>query len=262
MLRTTISDYIGALDNQTGVFRTLGGNGSENGGGGEVDCGAGIAFRRDIYGAVEFVAGNSAAIFRYTDPAGRQRFIKCHIRPNPYLREIYDYIARERHPLLPDVRLLPDELFVHTLCGESGRVDIIEGEWTEGETLAAAVARAVRSDDDGRLARLAGAFDELRGEIASAEWAHGDLKPENIIVRGERLQLIDCDAMWIPSLAGRPAVELGTPPWRDPAREATKLFDRSIDLHPARLISQALRTLATIPSARHKYRSLEDVLVV
>jgi hypothetical protein len=244
MFRPTITDYVGTLGNPVGVFRALGDV--------DIDC--------DVYGAPVVHVGNSAAIFTYTGSGGGRRFLKCYIRPNPYLREIYDYIARERPPLLPRVGLLREELFVHSFDGESGWVDVVEGEWIEGETLAAAVARAARNDDGERLAQLAAAFDGLCAEIAAVEWAHGDLKPENIIARAEGLSLIDCDAMWIPALKGRPAVEFGTPPWRDPTREATKIFDKTIDLHPARLISQTLHTLATNPAARHKYKTLEGVL--
>ena len=74
--------------------------------------------------------------------------------------------------------------------------------------------------------------------LEQQEWAHGDLKPENIIVRPDgTLSLVDCDAMWIPALAGRPAVELGTPPWRDPARTPAH-FDHTIDNHAVKEISK------------------------
>jgi serine/threonine protein kinase len=244
MFRPTITDYIGAFDNPVGVFRTLGD----------------VAIDRDVYGAPLIHVGNSAAIFTCSVSGGGRRFLKCYIRPNPYLRDIYDYIAREQHPLLPRVGLLREELFVHTFGGESGWVDVVEGEWIEGETLAAAVARAARNDDFECFGRLAGAFDDLCELLAAAEWAHGDLKPENIIVGAEGLSLIDCDAMWIPALKGFPAVEFGSPPWCDPARATTKVFDRSIDIRPARLISQALHTLATNPVVRHNCKTLEEVL--
>ncbi len=290
MLLPAITDYIGALENPTGVFRTLGE----------------VSVERDIYGAVHLRAGNSAAVFRYTDEAGKARFLKCHIRPNPHLRAVYDYIERRRPALLPEVRLLPGELWVHTLGGGSGWADVVEGEWISGETLAAAVARAVKARDGVRLGELAAAFDALRASLAAAEWAHGDLKPENIIVRsgGVRvddedgcsgyesvtggqplLALIDCDAMWIPALAGKRAAELGTPPYRDPARVAAQgvasgamqglspeaaqvaegvaeqgaaRFDKTIDDYPARLIGEALHRLASRPELWSGYTSFEE----
>jgi serine/threonine protein kinase len=252
MLPHTIKDYIDTMMNPFGVFRSLG----------EVDV------ERDPYGQPIFRAGNSAAIFTRYIGRGRRRFIKCYIRPNPHLRTVYNYIARQKPPLLPNVRLLPGELFVHSHSGEAGWVDIVEGEWTDGETLSAAVARAAKTDDPGRMTKLATAFDELATTLESQEWAHGDLKPENIVVTGSvkrslvapiKLKLIDCDAMWIPALTGVPAAELGTPPYSDPARTAAN-FDKNIDRHAIGVISTALHTLAEKPEARAKYKTFEEFL--
>lgn len=244
MLPPTITDYIGTLENPGGVFRTLGE----------------VCVERDIYGGVRLRAGNSAAVFRYVAPGGERRLLKCYIRPNRHLRAIYEYVERRRPALLPHVRLLREEMFVHTSGGERW-VDVVEGEWVEGNTLAAVVARATRTGDRKRLGELAGAFDVLWSRLAEAEWAHGDLKPENIIVTpGGTLTPIDCDAMWIPSLKGEMAAELGTPPYRHPSRTASD-FDKSIDDHPARLISTALCTLASHPELWPEYTTFEDFIL-
>ncbi len=242
----SISDYIGSLENPDVVFRTL----------------TDVAIERDIYGDVEFCAGNSAAIFKYRDKDDRRRFLKCYIRPNPHLRTVYEYVERRRPAILPRVRLLPEEIYVHSLSGEAGWMDVVEGEWTEGTTLDAAAARAAKRDDKGRLEELAGAFDDLCRELMAEEWAHGDLKPENIVVKpDERLVLIDCDAMWIPALAGQKAAELGTPPYRHPERTAAR-FSKRIDDHPARLISAGLHALALTPELRAKYDTFDNLVTV
>jgi hypothetical protein len=253
MLRLSITDYIATLENPTGVFRTL----------------AGVEVERDIYGEPAIRAGNSAAVFTYLadDAVGktgnsRRRFLKCYIRPNPHLRTIYEYVERTAPPLLPAVRLLRDELYVHTLSGAAGWVDLVEGEWTEGVTLDAEVARAAREGDTVRLGRLAAAFDGLCRELLASEWAHGDLKPENIIVRngGDALTLIDCDAMWIPALAGMRASELGTIAYRHPARTAAH-FDKRMDDYAALLISVSLHALALASELHAKYHTPEILLL-
>jgi serine/threonine protein kinase len=245
MLHPTITDYIATLENPSGVFRTLGE----------------ISVERDIYGAVALRAGNSAAVFRYAAPGAGWRFLKCYVRRNRHLGAVYDYIERRRPALLPDVRLLAGEMFVHTSGGCAEWIDVVEGEWTEGETLAAAVARAVRTRDGGGLTRLSDAFDAMWSSLSAAEWAHGDLKPENIIVKPDGgLALIDCDAVWIPALAGVKAAELGTPPYRDPARTA-KDFNKTIDDLPARLISTTLRMLARRPELWSGYTSFEELIM-
>ncbi len=244
MLRPAINDYIGTLENPVGVFRSLG-----------EPC-----VERDVWGAPRFRAGNSAAVFTCVGDDGRRRILKCYIRANPYLRAIYGYVERRRPALLPALRLLPDEMFVHTLGGEAGWVDVVEGEWTEGETLSAAVSNAVRTGNGVRLEGLADAFDRLWAELSAVEWAHGDLKPDNIVVRPDgRLTLIDCDAMWIPELAGLQAVEMGTPPWCDTDAGAA-IFNKTIDERPARLIGEALRIVAKNRELWPKYTALEQIL--
>ncbi len=238
----TISDYIDAIDGGGAAFKTL----------------DPPVLRRDEYGVPEMVAGNSAVVFPYNGRDGARRFLKCYIRPNTHLRTIYDYVERRRPALLPEARLLPGELFVGTPDGGSRWVDVVEGGWTEGETLAKAISAAAVKGDRARLGLLAGSFDRLRGELDGCEWAHGDLKPENIVVgEGGKLTLIDCDAMWIPALRDARPAELGTPPWSDPARGAG-LFDKSIDDYPARLLSEALHGLALDPDGWKGYSRFEE----
>ena len=242
MLNLTISDYIDAIDGDGGAFRTL----------------DKPVLRRDGYGTPGMIAGNSAVVFPYFDRSGGRRFLKCHTKPNPHLRTIYEYIERRRPALLPRARLLPGELFVDTLDGRSGWVDVVEGEWVEGATLARAISDAARARASQRLGALADAFDRLWGALGRCEWAHGDLKPENIVVcQGGELTLIDCDAMWIPALEGAHAAELGTPPWCDPARDAG-VFDKSIDDYPVRIIAAALRRLAADPGTWSGYSQFEE----
>lgn len=244
MLRPSIAACLESLDLPCSVFRTLGSP----------------SFLRDIYGVPSFIAGNSAVVFRFSAPSG-PRFLKCYLRPNPHLRAVYDYVHRLRSPLLPSARFLLREMFVSLPFGSPSWVDVVEGAWTPGDTLTVAVARAVRSRDSFRLASLAASFDSMFSALSAAEWAHGDLKPDNIIVRPDgSFSLIDCDAMWIPSLSGFPAAELGTPPYRHPSRTAAD-FDKTIDDHPAALISRALRLLSARPSLWPAYSSFEDLLV-
>lgn len=290
MFRPSITDYLATLENPAGVFRTLFPARDDA-----------PVFERDLYGELAFRAGNAAAVFRFLRD-GRWRLLKLYIRPNPYLREIYEYVelvqreGRTGASILPRVRLLRDELFVLSPSGSSGWVDVVEGEWIEGVTLASFDVRsdfatgltapvckvcaqstnhsiAVASD---KASKQKAALEELFHELRDAEWAHGDLKPENIIVSRSgkelspnssrsgttttsefRMTLIDCDAMWIPSFGehtddhpcGRPAVELGTSPWsvratqaalRQTQEYASVPFDKSIDDYPMERIREWL----------------------
>ncbi|MDR2891376.1 MAG: hypothetical protein LBV18_07290 [Alistipes sp.] len=272
MLRPSVTDYINALENPEGILRTL----------------MGVAVERDIYGEPILRVGNSAVVFTYRaadegrfDGEAKLRLLKCYVRPNPHLRTIYDYVERSPSPLLPRVRLLPDELYVHTLSGEAGWIDVVEGEWARGTTLDGAVATAARTKDRPRLLILADAFDDLCGRLRTEEWAHGDLKPENIVVGlDDRLVLIDCDAMWIPALDGAKAVEFGTPGWCDPRRATRRpeealfdkghhggahsgdvRFDKTIDDYPMALLSANLHAIAAEPGLCARRRLSDGPIV-
>ena len=78
------------------------------------------------------------------------------------------------------------------------------------------------------------------------DWAHGDLKPENIIVTARGLRLVDFDASYLPALAGEPSPELGTAAYQHPAR-TVRDYDRHLDDFPAALLSTALHALALDP---------------
>lgn len=243
MYYPTISDFVRALENSDGIFRTL----------------DGVAAERDIYGDIELRCGNSAAVFTYR-AGGKRRFLKCYVRPNRYLRQIYAYVEREHPQLLGDFRLLQEELYVDSISGGECWVDVVEGEWAEGETLDRVIPRAARSNDHDALSSLAGSFDSLCRQLLAQEWAHGDLKPENIVFGSDgRLTLIDCDAMWIPELEGLRAVELGTPAYAHPLR-TTSGFGKRIDDYPMLLISASLHALAADPSLYAKYNTSDNII--
>jgi serine/threonine protein kinase len=220
-----VTDYVRAVENPHGVFRTL----SE------------VTVCRNVYGDVELHSGNNSVIFTYMS-GGVKRFLKCYIKPNPYLHAIYNYIERMRPPLLPSVRLLPRELYVTTLAGEAAWVDIVEGEWTEGQTLDQVLTQATKNSNTQKMRELARSFDEMCTELLAQEWAHGDLKPENIVVSPNgAMKLIDCDALWITEFAGLQAFELGTPPYCHPDRSES-WFDKHIDDYSIEFISKLLHS--------------------
>ena len=215
----TLRQYLTTLADTHGLTRTLG----------EIDvC-------RDEQGHMCYTAGNSAVVFRIRHK-GRIRSLRCYTRPGRHLREIYGD------------RFLPRELFLYTSPESGVWVDVVLGEWIEGQTLHEAVAEAAPAGDTARLRRLAAAFDRMAAALTSDYWAHGDLKPENIVVdENGRMHLIDFDAVFLPAFAGEPSPELGTAAFQHPARTARD-FDAALDDYPAALISTALHALALDPT--------------
>ena len=90
-------------------------------------------------------------------------------------------------------------------------------EWVDGVTLDSFIRRCdiLSLKFDWLVYR----FSELVNWLIKQPFAHGDLKPDNIIVKKDgSLVLIDYDGMYVPSMRGSAARELGTPPCRHPNR--------------------------------------------
>ena len=227
----TLRQYLLTLSDPEGLLRTL----------------AGAEVCRDARGALLYAAGNSAAVFRIRH-RGQIRALRCYLRPMRHLREIYGE------------RFLERELYLYDTAGAGTWVDVVVGEWIEGETLSEAAERAAAERDTQRLQALAAAFDALAARLVSDDRAHGDLKPENIIVDAQGiLRLIDFDAAYLPEFAGEQSPELGTAAYQHPARTAAD-FNERLDDYPAALISTALHALALDPTLRERYPESDGLL--
>lgn len=227
----TLRQYLTTLADTHGLTRTLG----------EIEvC-------RDGKGRICYSAGNSAVVFRIRCE-GRVRSLRCYMHHPRHLAEIYGE------------KLLPQELFIYTSPAGGVWVDVVLSDWIEGVTLHEAVAAAAEAGDTARLRRFAAAFDHMTAALTADDWAHGDLKPENIVAdnRG-RLHLIDFDAMFLPAFAGRHSPELGTAAFQHPAR-TVRDFDASLDDYPAALISTALHALALDPTLYARYSDADGLL--
>lgn len=227
----TLRQYLLTLSDPEGLLRTL----------------AGAEVCRDAQGRILYAAGNSAVVFRIRH-RGQVRSLRCYLRPMRHLREIY----RER--------FLEKELYLYDTAGAGTWVDVVVGEWIEGETLLEAAEHAATEHDTQRLEALAAAFDALAAPLVSDDRAHGDLKPENIIVDAQgALRLIDFDAAYLPEFSGEQSPELGTAAYQHPARTAAD-FNERLDDYPAALISTALHALALDPTLRERYPESDGLL--
>ena len=123
----------------------------------------------------------------------------------------------------------------------------------EGETLDA-ILRNTTSPDI--FQKLATAFDSMACELLASPRAHGDLKPENIIVAPDLLSMsaIDWDAAFLPQFSGEKASEIGTAAYQHPSR-TIDMFDKHIDDYSIAAISTLLHAMAIEPSVADHYHS-------
>ncbi|MBR2014953.1 MAG: hypothetical protein IJ998_05985 [Alistipes sp.] len=165
-----------------------------------------------------------------------QYTIKCYFRPKKNLATIYGSAY------------MPKELGVYRLCGKLEYIDIVLKPWVEGEPLDSYIL-----DANSDFVALSQAFDTLACDILGKVYAHGDIKPENIIVKPDgTMELIDFDGAWLPSMGYAPSEELGTPAYRHP-RRTQHHFAKFIDDFPIALISTALAALAHDSEGMRKY---------
>lgn len=182
-------------------------------------------------GRPRFVAGNAAVSFvvRYAE----QRYmLKCYTRHSDRLSAIYGETFRAK------------ELCVIDFAGRYHWVDCLLVEYIEGCTLDEALAAATTAEE---YSALATSFDSMALDILRSECAHGDLKPENIIVGEDgRMRAIDWDAAYVSAFAGCSALETGTAAYQHPLRDIS-FYDKHIDDYSIAFISTLLHLAAVRP---------------
>lgn len=194
-----------------------------------------------------YTVGNSAATFRIRHE-GRQKALRCYFRPRPNLEAIYGK------------GYLSEELFLYETPTTGHWVDVVLTEWIEGCTLTEAIRTAAEAHDRAALLQLAERFDRLALKLLTDNCAHGDLKPDNLILDKEGiLHLIDHDATYLPRFRGMISPELGTAAFQHPARTAED-FNERLDDYPAALLSTALHALALDPTLYDRYGARDGLL--
>ena len=131
-------------------------------------------------------------------------------------------------------------------------------DWVEGETLDRYVRRNI--NDTYALEMLTYNFSRLAMWLLPQPFAHGDLKPDNILVQADgSLTLVDYDGMYVPAMQGQKARELGSPDFRHPLRTEAD-FNEHIDDFPAISILLSLRLIAADPSLLDSYGASDRLL--
>lgn len=195
-------------------------------------------------------SGNFAVVFKMEDmKTGKFYALKCFTKEQEGRAEAYHQITdtlKDVHSsYLVSLRYLDKELFVDTEQTTETEFPVLLMDWVEGKTLDKYLRENIF--DKYALEMLAYRFSQLAQWLIPQSFAHGDLKPDNIIVREDcTLVLVDYDGMYVPAMKGQKARELGSPDFRHPLRTEND-FDEHIDDFPLVSILLSLKAISLNP---------------
>lgn len=203
-------------------------------------------------------SGNFAVVFKMkNEQSGNFYALKCFTKEQEGRAEAYKQIAEELKdvdsPYLVSIRYLDKELFVDTDQTDETEFPVLLMDWVEGKPM----DKYLRENLDNKYAleMLAYRFSQLAQWLIPQPFAHGDLKPDNILVREDgTLVLVDYDGMYVPAMKGQKARELGSPDFRHPSRTEND-FDEHIDVFPLSVVLLSLKVIAKKPCYFHWYGS-------
>lgn len=191
--------------------------------------------------------------------AGRRYALRCFHKEAPELERRYQAISA-RLKQLSSPYFLPFEFIPKGIRIQGKEYPIVKMEWASGETLSEFLEREHRNPAS--LNRLRDSLGRLASYLERERIAHGDIQPGNLMVSqgGASVQLIDYDGMFVESLQGSRATELGQLNFQHPKRTAND-FNEKLDRFSFLALDVALQALAADPGIWGRSRSDPDAVV-
>ena len=200
----------------------------------------------DNHGEPYRSSGAFAVVFKMQDKStGKYYALKCFTEEQQGRAEAYRQIADELDlldsPYITSVKYMEKELFVDSQC-EEDEFPVLLMDWVDGETMEAYIAANYRNQS--AMLMLSYRFGKMAAWLRTQSFAHGDVKPDNIIVRPDgSLTLVDYDGMFVPSMKGSQSPTIGTRDFCHPLRTVDD-FDETIDDFSLASIALSLKAIS------------------
>ena len=218
---------------------------------------------QDEHGEPYRSSGAFAVVFKMRDPRTGQLYaLKCFTEEQEGRAEAYRKIEEELEvagtTYLTSMRYYERELFVDSSVSSESEFPVLLMDWVEGSTMELYIREHYR--DSYAMEMLCYRFCRLAAYLRSQPFAHGDVKPDNIMVSDAgTLTLIDYDGMFVPSMQGESSPTLGTEEFRHPLR-TPELFDATIDDFALASIALSLRAIALDSQLLDQYGAPDRLL--
>ena len=216
----------------------------------------------DKYGEPYRSSGAFAVVFKMKDEqTGKCYALKCFTEEQEGRAEAYRKIAEELEfvdsSYITSVKYLEKEMFVDSNC-EDEEFPVLLMDWIEGETMETYIA--ANYTDTHAMAMLCYRFCKMAAWLRSQSFAHGDIKPDNIMVRPDgTLTLVDYDGMFVPAMKGQKSPTIGTKDFSHPLRTVDD-FDETIDDFALASIALSLKAISLDPSLLQNYGASDRLL--
>ena len=217
---------------------------------------------QDDHGEPYRSSGAFAVVFKMKDEqTGKCYALKCFTEEQEGRAEAYRQIADELNmvdsPYITSVKYMEKELFVDSQC-EEDEFPVLLMDWVEGETMEAYIASNYHNQS--AMSMLYYRFGKMAAWLRTQSFAHGDIKPDNIIVRPDgSLSLVDYDGMFVPSMKGCKSPTVGTKDFSHPLRTVDD-FDETIDDFSLASIALSLKAISMKPTLLDIYGASDRLL--
>ena len=216
----------------------------------------------DDHGEPYRSSGAFAVVFKMQDKSsGKYYALKCFTEEQQGRAEAYRQIADELDlldsPYITSVKYMEKELFVDSQC-EEDEFPVLLMDWVDGETMEAYIAANYRNQS--AMLMLSYRFGKMAAWLRTQSFSHGDIKPDNIIVRPDgSLTLVDYDGMFVPSMKGSQSPTIGTKDFSHPLRTVDD-FDETIDDFSLASIALSLKAISMKSTLLDTYGASDRLL--